>query len=278
MSSKLYLPASLRSSFDDNCEGALDPSRYLVLVNASAAKARRHFGPNGSPGLDGINAFDLAERGAAYLGQVNLIEVTSFCGPGGLIWGFDLARAPGLCGGRQFELRSHLGEGVPVHDAAPLQAAAQALLGTAERKVFPLLPGSLCPAAHKSIVSDGPGRYYAVLAVGITEPRSSSACIFMEDVGVFPRFAETTEWQGHIRKLTAESVLSVAANQGLRCTRIFVAYADVDVGPDEVGCAMVVAPYFRLARRAWPRGGLKRLRQMSLADWQAAVLGPAGSR
>jgi len=274
MKNKVIRPASLVSSFDDKCEGALDPSRYVVLINVTAAKVKRRFGdPACCAGLDAINAFDRAERDGAYLGQINLIEVSSFCGPGGLIWGFDMAWAPGLYGGWFCSLRNHLGESVPVYDGAPLAVASQALLGTAESKVFPIMPGSLCPAAYKSAVSTGPGRYYSVLGIGIAEPREEAACIFMEDCGRLPDGADRDALRPKVMRTVAESVLAVAANQGTRCTQIFVVYDDVEVGPDEAGSVVAMAPYVRLARRAWPRGGLKRLLGLRLAEWQAAIAG-----
>ena len=42
--------------------------------------------------LEGIVAYDKAERNTAYLGQVNMITVSSFSGPLSAVWGLDLAK------------------------------------------------------------------------------------------------------------------------------------------------------------------------------------------
>jgi len=258
--------ADLKSSLADFCEGALDPSRYIVAVNAAAAKVPQRFGHDGSKLLDGIHAFDMAETAAAYLGQTNLIQVSSFCGPGGLIWGYDLARVADL-DRKLLDQPDASGHLVPVYDAAPLIEASKALLGTATDSRFRILPGSLCPAAYKSTTIAGPARCFAAFGLGIVEDRAWSACIFMEDVGSFACGGDLAAQRGQITGSMAASVLAVAANQGLRCASIYVACADIDVAAGEVGCALVAAPYLRLAGNAWPRDGLRRLRQMTLDDW-----------
>ena len=256
----------LRSSLADHCEGALDPSRYVVAVNAAAAKVPREFGHEGSRALDGICAFDAAEKTAAYLGQVNLIEVSSFCGPGGLIWGHDLARSTGVVR-RLTELSDGFGRRVPVYDAAPLIEAATALFGTVADARYRILPGSLCPAAYKYAVVPGPARCFAAIGLGIVEDRGSSACIFMEDAGSFAPGGSAAAERECVIGAVAGSVLAVAANQKLRCAGIYAACACVEAGEGEVGCALVAAPFLRLAGNAWPRGGLRRLRQMTLGEW-----------
>lgn len=44
--------------------------------------------------LEGIVAYDKAEKNNAYIGQINMGTASSFCGTMGRLWGYDLAVAP----------------------------------------------------------------------------------------------------------------------------------------------------------------------------------------
>ena len=43
--------------------------------------------------LEGIVSYDRAEKNDAYIGQINMVTASSFCGLNGAIWGYDLALA-----------------------------------------------------------------------------------------------------------------------------------------------------------------------------------------
>ncbi len=256
------------SRYPDHCEGASDPGRYVVLLKTAAAKAPVAFSSPSSGSLDEIVAFDAAEAAGPYMGQINLIEVSSFCGVGGLIWGYDLARSESLRDARLLDLDQG-GRKVPVFDGRPLSEASRCLLGTADRRKFPIRPGSLCPAAYKTVICRSPGIAFGAFGVGIAADRSSSACVFMEDGGIV---APGSPGDGAGRRLAAArrvagSILAVAANQRLTCAEIFVLYDEIEVGPGEVGCALPIVPYVRLAKKAVPRGGFARLRRMTLGEW-----------
>jgi histidine decarboxylase len=240
------------SDYNHLCQGARHASRYLIAFNVSAAKTKRLLGNPGSSDLDEVNAFDLAEVQRMNLGQLNLIRVSSFCGPEGLIWGYDIKPNPGLREHGLTELTDVQGGLVPVYSATPLMDSATDLFGTIERKRFPIAPGSLCPAAWKSLRLDSPGTAYASLAFGIAADRTNNACCLMEDVGTVPETdaAAGDDWRKRILEMTSRSVLSIFANQRARCKEIFVAMSSVSVGEGEVGCALLLAPYFSVARNA----------------------------
>ncbi len=260
------------SRFDGYCEGASDPSRYVVLLNAAAAKVPARFGGPLSGTLDEIVAFDRAEVARMNMGQINLIEVSSFCGPGGLIWGYDLARSESLRSEPLFDL-SDGDRRVPVFEGRFLAEAAGCLLGTTDRRMFPLRPGTLCPAAFRSAVCRGPGIACTAFGIGITADRSSAARIFMEDGGAAglgtaaDKDRRRLEWAERV----AGSILAVAANQRQTCTEIFVLYDEIEVGEGEVGCALSLVPYVKVAKRAIPRKGMERLKTMRLGEWLREV-------
>lgn len=261
------------SQYSQWCEGSRSASRYFLAFNVSAAKTGQRYGHPGSKMLDEINAFDLAEIERMNLGQLNLIRVSSFCGPQGIIWGYDVAVHPNLRQHRLFSLTDDFGNAVPIYSAASLMEAAAELFGTVRQKRFPIAPGSLCPAAWKSAASDQPGTVFACLALGIVKDRGHFACSLMEDAGLVPEDLRQQDqnWRGAIIESAARSVIGITKNQGTSCQEIFVAMATVDIEEGEVGCALLAAPYFSLARAAWPEGGLGRLRQVSLNRWKEEI-------
>lgn len=82
------------SSYNRNCDGYGNPSGnggYILGFLLEVGKVSKRLGHEGSSMLDEINSFDMAERNGTYLGQINMSIVSSFCGPQGLIWGYDIA-------------------------------------------------------------------------------------------------------------------------------------------------------------------------------------------
>jgi histidine decarboxylase len=224
-----------------------------------------------SPVLSSILAFDAAERASAYIGQINMSVVSSFCGPGDLIWGYDLARPDNLLAdARPIELA---GQHAQVYRLDPVLEATSALFGTAEARRFPLRPGSVVPCAACHVERRGPRHIYCGLAIGIAAHRDRDACVLMEDVGEFAsdRARNSTQLVAEILDDLARSVLFVGLQQHVQYREIFVGMRHLQVSDGEVGCALVACPYFTLAQGAIPAGGAERLSEMSLADWDAAV-------
>ncbi|MEY4744271.1 MAG: hypothetical protein RL272_216 [Candidatus Parcubacteria bacterium] len=261
------------SPFDGYCQGARDPNRYVVAFNVAAAKTKRRFTHDASDGLDRINAFDRAEIAAMNMGQINMIEVSSFCGREGYVWGRDIAAPASLRQKRLFDLPQWDGTNVPVFDGAPLIAAARTLFGTVESRRFPIAPGSHCPTAHKSVIMNGPVTLFSACGIGIRDPKGDGATILMEDGGTLPPpLAARPEYaRASVLRSVAESVLAVAENQGIACAEVFVAYACVTAGEGEVGCALSMVPYFSLARRALPGGNIESLKTIGLEAWASSL-------
>lgn len=265
------LATGLVADSDVYCQGPARPDEYVVAFVTGAASVPSRFGNSGSSMLDDIWAFDKAEVSRTNFGQINLIEVTSFCGPGGVLWGYDLAQPADLRNRPLRALIDGAGRSVPVYDGEPLVRATASLFGTVDRPRFRLAPGTLCPAAYKKICRVGPAELYARFAIGIPDDRSRHAVILMEDAGLFPGPlpGKTDAISLRLSEAAAESVLAVAANQRIRCREIFVLSIEKRVVLGSVGCVLIAAPYFRLARGAMPPEGISRLRKISLAEWLA---------
>lgn len=250
------------------CQGAKDTNAYVMAVCAAAAKVKREFGGY-RDNLDRINAFDAAEVAEMNLGQLNLIQVSSFCGPRGLVWGLDLAQAE-ACPAPMFTVGGH--DAVPVFSAEPLIAAARALFGTVERPRYSLAPGSLVPAAYKSFCRPGPAFLYSVIGIGFPENRSTHAATVMEDMGSLNLISSLRpdRVRQNMLRGVASSVVAVMRRQGGGCVAVYVAMRGVSVGFGEIGCAFVAAPYFALARGACPFG-VDSLTDLTLSEWNTMV-------
>lgn len=217
-----------------------------------------------SASLSRTVAFDRAEGAGANVTQTNMVRVSSFNGPDGLLLGYDLLAgelAPsGLAPGRPEAL-----------DAAPLFAATRALLGTVAERRFPIAPGAHLLCAYKEYFLEGPGTLYAAFAIGLPEDRERDADLFMEDVGAL---GGGTGVEGQRRGL-AEALLDSAAlvgeNLGVRYRRVLVAVEAFDVPEGHVGCALAAAPYVQLAEGAVPDEGPEALARLSVAEWEETV-------
>lgn len=255
--------------FEDRCQGARDSDHYVVAMNVASAKTKRRFVHAGSDMLDRINAFDMAEVRRMHMGQINLIEVSSFCGPKGIVWGRDVAAHPDLRKRVLARLPQRYGEEVPVYSADALVSAAADLFGTVGRPGFPFAPGTHCPTASKSVTHVGTGTIYAACALGVRADGAESASIFMEDVGMLsPDAAGDPAAAGiEVTRAAAASVLAVAENQRIACKEVFVSFVSESLAEDEVGCCVTLVPYFSLAKRAAP-DGIRPLRDMTLDEWK----------
>ena len=272
---KKCVPASLVSAYPDWCQGARDPNRYLLAINVAAAKIGADSAGLPWPSqLGGTVAFDLAEVSRAHLGQINCIEVSSFCSPDAIIWGVDVVRPRQLFQTPLMTVRGAAGRPIPVFDGEPLVVAAESLFGRGADRHFPMAPGTLCPAAVKSIIRTGDdGVIYAACGIGLPPRRSRQAALLMEDTGFVPsgEIGGRAERQRLVTEATAKAVVDVGVNQGVRYRAAIVAYAEVSLARNEIGCALAIAPYFTLAQRAWPRDGLAGLRRRSLEDWRGTL-------
>ena len=266
MFDKENLLKTATSQYDNYCIGYPGTGGYftaLVLGQGSWPKTYSHAG---SDTLDNILAYDRAEIDGAYIGQINMITVSSFCGPEGLIWGYDIARVkyhePAFL--NKEDLLA-LGD-VKIYDGSALREASVAIFGTNDARRFPFLPGSHVPCAGRSKIFEGPTVIYSAIGIGIPKDRGASACVLMEDVGELS-FGNGAGELGQMKKrLTldmARSVLEIGNNQRVKFKEIFIDIGSRKIPAGEVGCALVAMPYFHIAKNALDA----RLAEMTLDDW-----------
>ncbi len=251
------------------CEGyfATQGPRHLLGVSFTTGVTENGLASPGSTALDDINAFDLAEVAQANLGQLNIITVSSFCGPHGVIWGYDVCRP--AAGIRSLGTTTRRGRTAEVLDGGALRDAFARLVGSVDEKRFPMFPGSHLPAATKSKTVREEGVVYTGLGIGIPEDRNTAACLMMEDTGFIAGSTDAEAHRDRVLECVAQSVLEVGANQRVRYRTVFAGYAGTVVGAGQTGCALVLAPYFLLARDAFPRH--RQLTGMTLEEWEEST-------
>ena len=251
------------------CAGYGNPgnvgSGHILGVVLSTSSVKRHLSHPGSQGLDNILAFDSAEIQNTTLGQINMITVSSFCGPTGYIWGYDIAPHPKL---HQSHPLAPKDSPIPVYSASPLLEATRHLFGSVSSPAFPLLPGSHVPCAEKSLIVPGPAHIYSAIGIGIPKNRAAHACLLMEDVG----YVTSPNSYRAIIKSLAQSLLDVGQNQQVSYKEIFVEIDHLPITKNHIGCALVAAPYFALAKKAIPKAGFTSLSKTSLTNWKKSVL------
>ena len=140
-------------------------------------------------GMAEIVSYDRAECNDSYIGQVNMLQASSFSGVNGAIWGYDLA------------VDSRIGkthpvgriENIPIYSLIPLRDATRQLFGVADSRHFPPQEGAMVVCAEKyrtSAVSDGNMWIWCALGFAIAEDRDNHACLFMEDTGIMSHSAD----------------------------------------------------------------------------------------
>lgn len=270
------------SPYNSFCSGYGNPGAsgdsYLVGLVFGIGKTKIELNHDGISILDSINAFDRAEVEKTYIGQINMVTVSSFCGPMGGLLGYDFLKPKNLYKYHQFFQEGKIANrkiNVPVYSAAPLVDATRTLFGTVNEKKFPLIPGSIVPCAGRHISGEGPRHIYCGFGLGITKNHKKDAHVFMEDVGDIPLYIKGIEmerlYRHKILENLAKSVLQIGENQAVRYKEIFVEMKDVVVQPGEIGCALVGAPYFTLAKGAIPAKGIESLYDMPLETWNKEI-------
>jgi histidine decarboxylase len=217
-----------------------------------------------SASLSRTVAFDRAEGAGPNVTQTNMVRVSSFNGPGGLLLGYDLLPgelAPsGLAPGRR-----------EAYDAAPLFAATRALFGTVAEPRFPIAPGAHLLCAYKECFLEGPGTLYAAFAIGLPQDRERDADLFMEDVGALDPAPDVEGQHRGLADALLDSAALVGENLGVRYERVLVAVEAFDVPEGHVGCALAAAPYVQLAQGVVPEEGAESLVRLSPREWEQRV-------
>lgn len=260
------------SSFENYCDGYGNPGLnglgYISVLTLETGKIQKRLDSE----LESIVAYDRAETKGTYIGQINMIQASSFCGLNGAIWGYHLAKSEKL------ESAVPLWKApwsnnieIPVYDCEPLLNAGMRLFGTTTEKRFPLLPGAHVICAVKSIQKSGPCFIWCAIALAIAEDREKAANVFMEDIGCLDKSISPDLHGQSVLKNMVTSVLLVSKDQNVNYKEIFVGYKYEWLEANEMGCAMVAAPYVVLAKNALPSSGPASMINMSLSEWERAA-------
>ncbi len=260
------------SRYKNYCDGYKSPAPngngYLVSPVLSVGKVSEKFYHPGSKILDSILAYDKAETTSAYLGQINMTTVSSFVGINGAIWGYDFVSPDDLRKkyAASWKFLKKGSKKIPVYDLSPLQEASKEVWGTLSRKHFPFLPGSHVPCAGKYYTKEGPSEIYGAMAIGIPEKRSGSAALIMEDTGEM-KGENSKDLEQKIIRNISESVLEIGKIQKINYKEIFTGFKSIKLSNEEIGCALVVMPYFYLAQNAY-LSGTEELLSLDLKEWK----------
>ena len=244
-----------------------NPSTHTAAVVVTKAKTKKKLSHIVSSKLDEINAMDLAEATGPYLGQLNMITVSSFIGPHGKLLGYEILENPTIHDKELYKI-----DHTQVYSADPLVEASYKLFGTRDEQHFPLIPGAHTPCAAKSIEKLGPYYLYGGVGLGITQDRDRNAIMIMEDIGYEKEITEKMAIyeEDKMNRNISLSMLEIAKNQGLKLKEIFVSTTRLHVHEDEVGCVLVAVPYITLATKALDLGK-KSINNLDLYSWEKKI-------
>ncbi len=265
--------------FDNYCDGygnsgtsGLGYVSVLTLSTGKVLKKMDHV-------LEGIVSYDRAEANDAYIGQINMIAASSFCGLNGAVWGYHLAKAEEIAGNSMKPLmmkKRHDGADFPVWSVEPLLNAGERLFGTNDARRFPILPGAHVICATKECTVPGPTSVWSAIALAIAEDRTKGSNLFIEDVGhgiPAKSEAERTAYLESLMEHVVDSVLRCGEDQDVKYKEMFVGFKTEWVPEGYVGCALVCAPYVVLAKNASPAGEApSTMLDMTIADWEKLVI------
>lgn len=234
--------------------------------------------------LDGIVSYDRAEINDAYVGQINMLTASSFCGIAGQVWGHDLAAHNDIIDKKikpVLEIDQYDGSKLHVYDAKPLLEAGIELFGTEKERRFTLLPGAHTICANKGVTAYRPkedrplkeGEAYGVwcfIALSLSADRDNCADLFIEDAGLWTKNDSAKDLKAFLedhRKSVAWSVVSCGQDSHVLFERTYVGFAYTIMKPGEIGTSLTCAPYVSLARNAVPSTGFNSLNKISLKEW-----------
>lgn len=261
---------SSKSKYPDNCDGitTANTETYILGTVLAVGKDKIKFSNEGSQILDEINAFDIAETQGPYIGQLNMSTVSSFCGPQGLILGYDFLPSQQLFSKKNIFKRFVNDKGyiVEAYYIDPLIQSTKGILGTVDNPRYRIMPGAHVPFANKSFKSKGKCRLYSAVAIGISKDREKDACLLMEDCGIL-KTSETV-----VLNNLCESVLQVGRNQKVDYELIITGISSDTIEENEMGCALVAMPYIALASNLIDNH-LDDLTKLTLEEWESKKYG-----
>ncbi len=229
-------------------------------------------------GTEGIVSYDRCEKNDAYIGQINMLTASSFCGVNGAVWGYHLAIADEIMNGTlkpMYYQSEPIGRQIPVYPVQPLLNCAMRLFGVDLQRRFPPMPGAHVICANKSATKKGPTWVWAALALAIAQDRNLAANLFIEDCDNYGNQNTTREQMIQLleqrQRSVTQSMIMCGADQKVLYSKIFSGYVFQFAPADHVGCALTCAPYVLLAKKAIPTGGPASMLNMSISQWENAV-------
>jgi len=225
----------------------------------------------------GIVSYDRCEANDAYIGQINMLTASSFCGLNGAVWGYDLAVADDLRSLKLYDQALPDGTNMPVYSVNPLLDATQRLFGMdADRRYNPMT-GAHVVCANKDATSDGTEAYWmwSIIALNFLEDRDSGANLFIEDAGMLngslTEDEVVSELNSTLQKVT-NSVVLCGVDQDVVYKESFTGYRYLKVEAGNVGCALTCAPYVTLAKKAIPSGKTAYdIASMTIDKWESSL-------
>lgn len=253
------------------CDGYFNGNNnhYIAGLTISIGTADAQLSHPGSKILDEINVFDIAETAenvGANIGQINLITVSSFCGPSGLLWGYEICSNQKRK--KEISRYTHNGKEIPVYDADFLIDAFKCLVGTVSEPRFPILPGAIVPCANKKLIAEGEKHLYGCVGIGIPEDRAKNAILFMEDVGTIESEYTAAE-KTRIMNLMAKAIFEIGKNNKVEYKELLISIKELKIEKGKIGCVLVAAPYIRLAQDAVPKD--MELSEVDIDEWEKRV-------
>ena len=279
-----FIDKTAISPYDDYCDGYGMPGAYgngyvsVLKVSSGTVKKSDDFL------LDGIVSYDRAEVTDAYVGQINMLTASSFCGVAGQVWGHDLSVHEDIKNEKietLFTIDQFDGSKLKVYDAQPLLQAGVELFGTEENRRFNLLPGAHVICANKSVTSLRPkedrpfreGEAYGVwsfIAISLSNDRNYCADLFIEDAGLWTKNDNPDDLREFLemhRRAVAESIVACGEDSHVLFERTYIGFSYTIMKPGEVGNALTCAPYVTLAKNAVPVAGFPQLNNIDMSDW-----------
>lgn len=262
------------SPFEDYADGYGNPGAsglgYISVLKLETGKVKADM----DEVLEEIVSYDRAEVNGCYVGQINMVQASSFNGLNGLVWGYDLAKHESIANKTLkplFFRKRKDGVEIPVYPVAPLLDAGKRLFGTQEKRRFPILPGAHVNCAVKSKTVKGPNSVWCAIALAIAEDRTKDANLFIEDAGdAIPKDSEEGRdaYLYQLMEKIATSIVRCGDDSSVKYKEIFVGCKTEWVPEGHVGCSLTCAPYVVLAKKAIPEKGPESLLSMPLTEWE----------
>ncbi len=263
--------------FDSYCDGYGNPGAsglgYISVLTLQIGTVTSDM----DEVLQEIVAYDRAEAGGTYIGQINMITASSFNGVNGAVWGYHIAKAEAVANNTLqplFMKKRSDGTEIPVYSVQPLLDAGKRLFGTVGQRRFPLLPGAHVRCAVKSETAEGPTFIWSAIALAIAEDRNVAANLFIEDAGhsTLQSEKDRTMFLDRLYRYVAESVIRCGDDQKVEYKEIFVGGKIEWIPEGHVGSALTCAPYVVLARKVVPAGEKPEvLLNLTLSQWEEAI-------